>query len=211
MREATIHIPRNEFEALGLADLLTRLTDAGVKTMSELACEGYGCLLVVRLREPLEEASLSSVDGVTWWERIADEREGPVYLFEVTVQDHAERFESMGDLAVSNGDMSVREDGLEVSIVGEQTALARSVEEYAAAGVDVALLELSDYRGPADAMAALTARQREVVETAWAAGYFEVPREASAAAVAERLDLDPSTVTEHLRRAEANLFDEVLS
>jgi predicted DNA binding protein len=211
MREATIHIPRNEFEALGLSDLLTRLTAADVRAMSELSCDGNGCLLVVRLGESLEEASLSSLHGVEWWERLGHGREGPVYLFKVTVRDHAERFESLADLAVSNGDVSVREDGLEVSIVGEQAALARSVEEYAAGGVDVALRELSDYRGPADPTAALTARQREVVETAWAAGYFEVPREASAAAVAERLDLDPSTVTEHLRRAEANLLGEVLS
>ena len=51
----------------------------------------------------------------------------------------------------------------------------------------------------------LTDRQREVVETASEAGYYEV-REASTAAVAEELGLDPSTVPEHLQRAERNLL-----
>lgn len=53
--------------------------------------------------------------------------------------------------------------------------------------------------------AALTDRQREVVETAVSLGYYDVPRTASQDDVAEALDCASSTVAEHLRKAEAAL------
>lgn len=64
--------------------------------------------------------------------------------------------------------------------------------------------------GLADTTAALEARltdrQREVVETAVAVGYYDVPRTASQADVAAELDRAPSTVAEHLRKAESRLM-----
>ena len=42
-------------------------------------------------------------------------------------------------------------------------------------------------------------------------GYYEVPREASTADIAAEIDVDPSTVTEHLQRAERNLLSHHLS
>ncbi|MFA1609573.1 histidine kinase N-terminal 7TM domain-containing protein [Halobellus rubicundus] len=57
----------------------------------------------------------------------------------------------------------------------------------------------------------LTDRQREALEVAYRAGYFEWPRESSAEDVAETLDISRPTLQGHLRKAEdtllANLFD----
>ncbi len=55
----------------------------------------------------------------------------------------------------------------------------------------------------------LTDRQREAVETAYAAGYFAHPREANAEAVAEQLGVSASTFREHLAAAQAKLFGSV--
>lgn len=49
--------------------------------------------------------------------------------------------------------------------------------------------------------------QLAVLETAYDMGYFEVPREASATEVAERLDIAQSTASERLRTAERNLLE----
>ncbi|QSG13239.1 Transcriptional regulator, contains HTH domain [Halapricum desulfuricans] len=57
---------------------------------------------------------------------------------------------------------------------------------------------------------ALTARQREVIETAHEMGYFDHPRRASAGDVAERLGVATPTFTEHLSAAQRKLFDELL-
>jgi predicted DNA binding protein len=53
----------------------------------------------------------------------------------------------------------------------------------------------------------LTDRQLEVVEAAHRAGYFEIPRQASIQAVANRTSVSKSTASEILRRAVRNLVD----
>ena len=52
----------------------------------------------------------------------------------------------------------------------------------------------------------LTDRQREVVETAVELGYYDIPRSASQEDVAAKLERAPSTIAEHLRKAEARIL-----
>lgn len=54
--------------------------------------------------------------------------------------------------------------------------------------------------------AGLTERQREIVTTAVTMGYYDIPRTASQAEIAAELDCAPSTVAEHLRKAESRVM-----
>jgi hypothetical protein len=56
----------------------------------------------------------------------------------------------------------------------------------------------------------LSDRQREAVEAALDAGYYEVPREASQEVVAKRIGCSPSTAAEHLQKAETKVLKAVL-
>lgn len=56
----------------------------------------------------------------------------------------------------------------------------------------------------------LTARQREVLETAYEMGYFEHPKGANAGEVAAALDISSATFRGHLAAAQSKLLDEVL-
>ena len=47
--------------------------------------------------------------------------------------------------------------------------------------------------------------------TAYRMGYFERPRDANARAVAEALDISPSTFAEHLAAARRKLLEETLA
>ncbi|WP_232702462.1 helix-turn-helix domain-containing protein [Halobacterium wangiae] len=67
--------------------------------------------------------------------------------------------------------------------------------------------EYDRFRTPA---APLTDRQREVVETATELGYYEVPREATLDDVAAELDVAASTVSDHLRKAEAEVMGALM-
>jgi predicted DNA binding protein len=74
--------------------------------------------------------------------------------------------------------------------------------------VDVTVERLGSY--PADGgevTARLTDRQREVLDAATDLGYYEVPRQATHADIAERVDLDPGTVSEHMQKIEARVFE----
>lgn len=94
-----------------------------------------------------------------------------------------------------------------LSVVGTADALQRAVDRTPEA-VDLSVSRIRsggvDHGVVGDA---LTDRQREVVAAARAAGYYADPREATVEDVAERTDCAPSTVAEHLRRAEASLVE----
>jgi PAS domain S-box-containing protein len=55
----------------------------------------------------------------------------------------------------------------------------------------------------------LTDRQRESLEAAFRAGYFEWPREADAEEVAESMDITSPTLHSHLRKAQRTLLEEL--
>jgi DNA-binding NarL/FixJ family response regulator len=55
----------------------------------------------------------------------------------------------------------------------------------------------------------LTDRQREVLEAAYRAGYFNWPRDSNAEEVAESLDISSATLHSHLRKAEQSLLTEL--
>lgn len=57
----------------------------------------------------------------------------------------------------------------------------------------------------------LTDRQQQVLERAFRAGYFEVPRDCTLADVAAGLGVDKSTASEILRRAQARLVERHLT
>jgi len=71
--------------------------------------------------------------------------------------------------------------------------------------------ELQSLLTTTDSTDIFTTRQREVLETAFRMGYFEIPRESSLAAVAETLDIDKSSASTTLRRAEGRLLKQVLT
>jgi predicted DNA binding protein len=77
----------------------------------------------------------------------------------------------------------------------------------------VELLSRQDCDGPPEPQGAaagvlddLTDRQRDVLEAAYRAGYFEWPRESTAEEVAASLDLATPTVLGHVRKAENRIF-----
>ena len=95
---------------------------------------------------------------------------------------------------------------LEVSAVGDDRTLQAAVAEVPDS-VGIELVEIGEYnpaaRGPE---ALLTDRQLEVLDAAIEAGYYEEPRKGTQADVAERVDVAPATVGEHLRRVEETVF-----
>lgn len=56
----------------------------------------------------------------------------------------------------------------------------------------------------------LTERQREVLKTAHEMGYFAHPKRANASDVADALDINATTFTEHLSAAQRKLFESIM-
>jgi DNA-binding CsgD family transcriptional regulator len=209
MREATLHLPDPALESLGVGEFLSTVRDAGLRGLTELRCRRPGCLLVVDVRRPVDPDRLDGLETVGRWERL-DSGAGASYLCELAVPALSAGFDPRGESDVPEERVAVTPGGVEVTMVGPQAALAGRAAAYDEA-TGVSLRSLGDYGGPTGPLDALTDRQREVLRAAFDCGYSAVPREATTGDVAAALDLAPSTVREHLQRAQRNLLSALLA
>lgn len=211
MREATIHIPHAEFEKVGLGELVSLVREAGLRDITELVCESEGCLVVITVAAPMAESELDAVDHLEWWERLSGREDKVVYLCKISFSGFGGDVQPALTSDVSSDEIRVGDEGVDVAMVGSQEDIAREIDEYGDAGMRVLLERITDYGGPRNTLDSLTDRQREILQTAYDLGYFDVPRSVSTADVADTLELDSSTVAEHLQRAERNLVTDLLA
>lgn len=98
----------------------------------------------------------------------------------------------------------VYRDGIvRATLVGEPGVLQSVIDAFPPA-VSVDVKEVGELGGDR-VRSALSDRQLEAVETGLELGYYDVPRGATHEEVADRLGCSPSTVSEHLQKAEAKL------
>jgi predicted DNA binding protein len=161
---------------------------------------------------PADAAALDSLSPVV---DVGDER---VYRFErdPDVSCACELVESLGSPVA---DVRLRDGTLVLTLhLADVERLRAVVAELASAAERIELRYLV-HTGGEDAPGAdptfvdrarLTDRQREVLRTAHAMGYFEYPREANATAVADELGIGVSTFAEHLAAAQRVLLGDLL-
>lgn len=102
------------------------------------------------------------------------------------------------------------DEGLQVTLFGEDIALQRLIAGFSAE-VDVTLERAGDYKpNIGDPAGQLTDRQKEILRTALAAGYYDIPRRATQRDLATELGLSRGTIGDHLRRAEAKVIRSAL-
>jgi Predicted DNA binding protein len=80
--------------------------------------------------------------------------------------------------------------------------LRRLLKELHEGNVEVKVKKVTKYKSGD----VLTARQEQILRIALEAGYFEFPRRISAKALAEKLELSVSSLSEIIRRAEKNVI-----
>jgi len=136
--------------------------------------------------------------------------EGRFYLLVVGRPSAAPLFRQVLDAVTRMGLIVVtpvvyREGTVRFRIVGA-TEVLQSMVEAVPPGFDVEIHEIGTFPDASTAPeTALSERQRVAVTAALELGYYEVPRQATHADVAERLGCAPNTATEHLQKAEAKL------
>lgn len=180
--------------------------EAGILEIEILSCEGNSGVTRVTVENPVDEDRLDEIETIEWWDRVATEGSDHVYLFASDVSD---------SIATSDGlpraeAVTVTDDGPTITCVGSQAQISDLVAQAQANDLDVTLERLHDYRTGETALETLTHRQREVLDVAFERGYYDVPRRVTTEELASELDIDDSTVSEHLQRAERNLVKALL-
>lgn len=211
MREAITSLSDAEIEALGFGDLVSLCRDAGVREIEMLEDRGRTCTPQVELEDRLDGDTLDELECVDDWELVAEKPETYRYVLELTATALPESADRDHDELTGHCEPTVTDRGMLLSLVGDQEAIRDMLRNYEAVGVTPELHKLGEYDGDSTTFDALTDRQFEVITTAYELGFYEVPREGSTEDIAEELDLDPATVSEHLQRAERNILTEELA
>lgn len=211
MREAIINLTDEEIEAMGYGELVSLVREAGVRNLELLEDDGRGGLTQIEVENRFDETRLDGIDSVRDWEFVTETGDSYLYLLEVVALDMPARASVDHDELVGMCNPTMTDRGMLLSMVGSQEAIRAMLRNFEAAGVAPDLHRLGDYEGGRETLDALTDRQLEILQTAYDMGFYEVPREASTEDIAEELQLDGATVSEHLQRAERNLLSQQLT
>lgn len=206
MREAVVDLSDEELADLGFGALVPHVREAGLRDVQMLEDDGYTCVPQVEVAERLDGDLLDSLECVDRWELVAETEHAYLYLLELTAVGLSEDVAADHEEVLGTCSPRVSDRGLLLSFVGSQEAIRDVLRHYEDAGASPDLVRLAEYEGTGDALDALTDRQLEVLRTAYELGFYEIPREASTEDIAETMDLDTATVSEHLQRAERNLL-----
>lgn len=143
---------------------------------------------------------------------VAGDREGICYVHveSTPLTDHLLQRGRETDFVVDYPIEMAPDGGHRFTLIGEDEAFRRA-GRLPPDGVTMELVETGEYHPDARGLfARLTDRQREVVTAAVRLGYYENPRQATHEDLAREVGISPGTVGEHLRKAEARVFGELV-
>jgi predicted DNA binding protein len=123
-----------------------------------------------------------------------------------TLMNLAEKYALMLDTPIEY----TGRNSLSMTIIGSHEMLQQALDELPddlTITVDQVGTYAPDRR---DTLSMLTDRQLEVFRTAVELGYYEIPRRTTHENIAERLECAPSTVDEHLRKAESRVLQALV-
>ncbi|ADD04541.1 HTH-10 family transcription regulator [Natrialba magadii ATCC 43099] len=168
----------------------------------------YELFYVEADREPYETA-LESVDSIRWYDlTTVDDDAFYLYVCQETRDEDVRWREALTalDLVIVPPIAYDSTAAFSVTVVGTSENL-QTMLEMLPDEIDVAVRAIGEYdRRHAPLVADLTDRQLEAITTAVDAGYFEVPREAGVAEVADELGCASSTASRLLQKAQARVM-----
>ena len=101
-------------------------------------------------------------------------------------------------------------NSVRMTVIGDHDTLRSAIEELPGS-LTVSVDQVGTYAPDRrDTLSALTDRQLEVFRTAVELGYYEIPRRATHKEIADSLECAPSTVDEHLRKAESRVLQSLV-
>lgn len=123
-----------------------------------------------------------------------------------TLMSLAQKYALMIDTPVE----FVHRGAIRLTLIGAHEMLRQAIEEVPNS-ITVSIEQVGNYSPDrSDMLSVLTERQVEVFRTAVDLGYYEIPRRATHEDIAGQLGCAPSTVDEHLRKAESRVLSALV-
>jgi predicted DNA binding protein len=213
MREFTATVPYSELEKFGVLEVIQGFRSCGVEEMSTLVCKGSHGVGLVEADRPLNRKELLELDYIHRLESLGECDDQYEYLFEMEAPKLDWVIDEFAFQIFLSTNPKLTDHGFEATFVGSQKALNQAASALddveGVENITCEITHICDYSGQTGLLESLTNRQQEVMEMAHSMGYYDIPRRVSSDDLGDSLELEKSTVLEHLRRAEYNLLRQV--
>jgi DNA-binding CsgD family transcriptional regulator len=181
-------------------------------------CDTQGLALICRIR--LKDKSMTVTDLlhkglITNIETLYIEKDGSVVVFiegRSCVPQPPKDMELPKMLMTHPPDF-LDVDRMKVELVGKEDEISKFLQytsKLSNNSFKILGLTSIDTKGES-LLSKLTLRQRQMLLTAYALGYYEVPRKISSDELSRHLNVDKSTIVEHLRKAERKLIGSIIA
>ncbi len=183
-------------------------------------CDVQGLALICRIR--LKDKSMSVTDLlhkglITNIETLYTEKDGSIVVFIegrscVCVPTPPKDIKPPKMLMARPPDF-LDVDRMKVEVVGKENEIKEFLQyanKWGSNSFKILGLTSIDTKGES-LLSKLTARQRQMLLTAYALGYYDVPRRISSDDLSRHLNVDKSTIVEHLRKAERKLMGGIIA
>src|SRR5919197_2485938 len=101
---------------------------------------------------------------------------------------------------------------MKVEVIGKEKEIKNLLQYAGKWSAMYKILGLTSLQTTSEShLSKLTSKQRKALLTAYALGYYDIPRRISSQDVSRHLNVDKSTVVEHLRKAERKLIAGIIS
>ena len=103
-------------------------------------------------------------------------------------------------------------DRMKVEVAGKETDIKKILQNASRWSNTYKILGLTPIDKEEEPLISkLSMKQRQALLTAFALGYYDVPRRISSEELSRHLNADKSTIVEHLRKAEKKLLDGIIA
>ncbi|WP_185715464.1 helix-turn-helix domain-containing protein [Halocatena pleomorpha] len=158
-----------------------------------------------------DDTDLTTTDCVRSVQELFRGRGVREYLAIVDNPDNCLLVTDCFEKALCKTSISFAGDVVRITLVASEETINEISQSMENSRFRFQIIRLRKYTGMKGSLDALTQRQKEVIQLAYEQGHYNVPQQISIKELATMLELDKSTVWEHLRRAEQNLLSEIIN
>jgi len=194
-------------ESIWIGDVSQSYPDAVFRVLAAMPEESSGSGLVEIHHEGVAEilATIDAEEAVSSTEVMYQDEEQALLQFETETPVLLFAMQESG--IPLQTPFEIVDGTVSWEITASQERLADLVDQFESFGIP---FQVDRLQQQVDSAQLLTENQFSLVETALEAGYYDTPRDCTLVALAEDLDMAPSTVSETLHRAEERLIKEVM-
>lgn len=210
MRRVVVEIPREEFlKYEGVGEVLEQIETAEV--LHFLRFEKDECSVIVKIR-PAKDTELNfSRWGEYDLTLLESQGKDQIYFGKCKSEDGIPDLGLFSGVGYFSTPFEVINGNFRITLLGTPEETESMIKSLEKDGLKFRILSVTDAKFPPDSpLSKLSERQRNVLLTAYSAGYYSRPRKTNSRMLAEKMKMSTSNFVEHRLKAEEVLINSII-